>query len=48
MRFLRGVSGQGMIEWLTVTVILVAMVGAILLTLFATLSGKLKAVNDGL
>ena len=48
MRFLSGVSGQGMIEWLTVTAILVAMVGAILLTLFTTLSGKLQAVNDGL
>jgi Flp pilus assembly pilin Flp len=48
MAFLKGASGQSMIEWLTVAVILVAVVGAILLTLFETLSGKLRAVNDAL
>ena len=48
MRFLAGTSGQSMIEWLTVAVIIVAMVGAILLTLFTTLTGKLRVVNDAL
>jgi Flp pilus assembly pilin Flp len=48
MRFLTGTSGQSMIEWLTVAVIIVAMVGAILLILFTTLAGKLRAVNDAL
>ena len=48
MRFLIERSGQSMVEWLVVAVIIVAVVGAILLTLFTTLSGKLRAVNDAL
>ena len=48
MRFLRNVSGQSLVEWLVVAVIIVAVVGAVLLALFTTLSGKLQAVNDAL
>jgi len=48
MHFINETSGQSMIEWLVVAVIIVAVVGAILLTLFTTLSGKLRAVNDAL
>ncbi len=48
MTFLRKQSGQGMIEWLVVTVIIVAVIGVVLLTLFGTLSGKLQDVNNAL
>jgi Flp pilus assembly pilin Flp len=48
MQFLTDRSGQSMIEWLVVAVIIVAVVGAVLLAIFATLSGKLQAVNDSL
>jgi len=48
MRFLKNTSGQSLVEWLVVAVIIVAVVGAVLLTLFTTLSSKLQAVNDAL
>ncbi len=48
MKFMTGQTGQGMVEWLVVVVIIVALVGAILITLFTTLSAKLTGVNDAL
>jgi Flp pilus assembly pilin Flp len=48
MKFLTSGSGQSMVEWLVVAVIIVAIVGVILITLFTTLSNKLTAVNDAL
>ena len=48
MRFLTGSSGQSMVEWLVIAVILVAVVGGVLITLFTTLSGKLQGINDAL
>jgi hypothetical protein len=48
MRFLTGLSGQSMVEWLVIAVILVAVVGSVLIALFTTLSGKLQGINDAL
>lgn len=48
MRFLTGSSGQSMVEWLVIAVILVAVVGGVLIALFTTLSGKLQGINDAL
>jgi len=48
MSFLAGRKAQGTVEWLVVAAILVAVVGAVLLSLFETLRDRLQAVSDAL
>lgn len=48
MRFVAEQSGQSMVEWLVIAIILVAVVGSVLIALFTTLSGKLQGINDAL
>lgn len=48
MNFLRDKSGTSTVEWLVIAVIIVAVVGGILLTLFDTIQSKLTDINDAL
>ncbi len=48
MKFLTQRSAQGMIEWLIVAILIVVLLGAVLVTLFSTLSTKFQGINNAL
>ena len=48
MKFLRDIKGQGLIEWLTAAIIIIAVVGGVLLAIANSLKNRLEAVNNEL